>query len=83
VADKRILLKFHYAPHKVTAATLEFIKPPLTEVIDRLTFNPELIAGYQVTYVVFTLFGCFTTVFYLWMLHGIDDISRMMSSDEL
>ncbi|GFG37844.1 hypothetical protein Cfor_03154 [Coptotermes formosanus] len=47
VADNHIFLKFHYAPCKVTAATREFIKPPLTEISERLTFNPELTAGYQ------------------------------------
>ncbi|XP_021925034.1 dynein regulatory complex subunit 7 isoform X2 [Zootermopsis nevadensis] len=47
VTDNHILLKFHYAPGKVTAATREFIKPPLTEMTDRLTFNPDLTVGYQ------------------------------------
>ncbi|PSN57290.1 Dynein regulatory complex subunit 7 [Blattella germanica] len=47
VADNQILLKFHYAPNNVTAATREFIKPKLSEMGDRLTFNPDLTAGYQ------------------------------------
>ncbi|XP_023719299.1 dynein regulatory complex subunit 7 isoform X2 [Cryptotermes secundus] len=47
VADNQILLKFHCAPGKITAATREFIKPPLTEMAEKLTFNPDLTAGYQ------------------------------------
>jgi hypothetical protein len=53
VADNQILLKFHYAPGKITAATREFIKPPLTEMAEKLTFNPDLTAGYQVSSVLF------------------------------
>jgi hypothetical protein len=74
VADNRILLKFHYAPGKVTAATREFIKPPLTEMADRLTFNPNLTAGYQVSSVLFSLFGYFATLYHLCMLCGIEEI---------
>jgi hypothetical protein len=48
VADNHIFLKFHYAPGKITAATREFIKPPMMEISEKLTFNPELTAGYQV-----------------------------------
>jgi hypothetical protein len=48
VADNHIFLKFHYAPGRITAATREFIKPPQMEISERLTFNPELTAGYQV-----------------------------------
>jgi hypothetical protein len=53
VADNQILLKFHCAPGKITAATREFIKPPLTEMAEKLTFNPDLTAGYQVSSVLF------------------------------
>jgi hypothetical protein len=74
VIDNRILLKFHYAPGKVTAATREFIKPPLKEMTDRLTFNPDLTAGYQVSLVLFSLFGHFTMLYHLWILCGIDEI---------
>jgi len=59
VADNHIFLKFHYAPGKITAATREFIKPPMMEISEKLTFNPELTAGYQVNSGLFNLFACF------------------------
>jgi hypothetical protein len=37
------------------------MKPPLTEMAEGVTFNPELTAGYQVSTVLFHLFGYFTT----------------------
>ncbi|KRT84369.1 hypothetical protein AMK59_1088 [Oryctes borbonicus] len=47
IIDKEIHLKFHYDKGKVTASTRDFIKPPMAEMGDRLTFNPELTSGYQ------------------------------------
>ncbi|KAJ9591544.1 hypothetical protein L9F63_001898, partial [Diploptera punctata] len=47
IEDNQIQLKFHYAPDKITAATRDFIKPKTIEIGERLTFNPDLTAGYQ------------------------------------
>lgn len=39
-------IKFHYGKGKVTASTRHFIKPPLNEMGEELTFNPALTSGY-------------------------------------
>ena len=73
VADNHIFLKFHYAPGKITAATREFIKPPLMEISEKLTFNPELTAGYQVNSELFNLFAYFIKLLNLWIVCSIDE----------
>lgn len=47
IIAKEIHLKFHYDKGKVTASTRDFIKPPMSEMSDRLIFNPDLTSGYQ------------------------------------
>jgi len=73
VADNHIFLKFHYAPGKITAATREFIKPPMMEISEKLIFNPELTAGYQVNSGLFNLFACFIRLHNLWILCSRDE----------
>ena len=68
VADNHIFLKFHYAPGKITAATREFIKPPMMDTAEKLTFNPELTAGYQVNSGLFNLFSYFIKLHNLWIV---------------
>jgi hypothetical protein len=72
VADNHIFLKFHYAPGKITAATREFIKPPLTEISEKLTFNPELTAGYQVNSGLFNVFDYVIKLHNLWIVCSTD-----------
>jgi hypothetical protein len=79
VADSQILLKFHYAPGKITAGTCEFIKPPLTEMAEKLTFNPDLTAGYQVSSVWFNGFIYFTSLHHV----ALEGFCRMMLGNEL
>ncbi|XP_022914015.1 dynein regulatory complex subunit 7 [Onthophagus taurus] len=47
ILAKEIRLKYHYGEGKVTASTRIFIKPPMAEMADRLTFDPALTSGYQ------------------------------------
>jgi hypothetical protein len=68
VADNHIFLKFHYAPGKITAATREFIKPPMMDISEKLTFNPELTAGYQVNSGLFNLSLYFIKLHHLWLV---------------
>ncbi|CAG2060819.1 unnamed protein product, partial [Timema podura] len=48
VAENRMTLKFHYDKGNVSANILEFTKPPISELGDRLTFNPAMMYIYQV-----------------------------------
>jgi len=73
VADNHIFLKFHYAPGKITASTREFIKPPMMGISEKLTFNPELTAGYQVNSGLFDLFACSIRLHNLWVVCSIDE----------
>lgn len=47
--DNEINLKYHYDKGRVTAATRRFVKPPISEQGDRLTFNPSMTSGYMVS----------------------------------
>nr|CAD7267963.1 unnamed protein product [Timema shepardi] len=47
VAENRMTLKFHYDTGNVSANILEFTKPPVSELGDRLTFNPAMVSIYQ------------------------------------
>nr|CAD7414423.1 unnamed protein product [Timema cristinae] len=47
VAENRMTLKFHYDQGNVSANILEFTKPPVSELGDRLTFNPAMVSIYQ------------------------------------
>ncbi|KAF5280263.1 hypothetical protein FQR65_LT03071 [Abscondita terminalis] len=47
IAEGEIHLKFQYEEGRVTASTRDFIKPPLSEVTESLSFKPEQTVGYQ------------------------------------
>ncbi|XP_017779621.1 PREDICTED: dynein regulatory complex subunit 7 [Nicrophorus vespilloides] len=44
---RQMHLKFHYDRGKITASTRTFLKPPLTDMVDGVSFKPELTYGYQ------------------------------------
>lgn len=47
IRDRQINLKYHYGKDNVTAATRTFIKPPISEMGEGMSFRPELTYGYQ------------------------------------
>ncbi|XP_050298709.1 dynein regulatory complex subunit 7 [Anthonomus grandis grandis] len=47
IRDREIHLKYHYGKDNVTASTRTFIKPPISEMGEGMTFRPELTYGYQ------------------------------------
>ncbi|KAH1000811.1 hypothetical protein HUJ04_013096 [Dendroctonus ponderosae] len=47
IRERAIHLKFQYGKDNVTASTRTFIKPPISEMGDSMTFKPELTYGYQ------------------------------------
>lgn len=56
--ENEIDLKYHYDIRRITAATRRFIKPPISEQGDRLTFNPSMTSGYMVNSFV----SCITVI---------------------
>lgn len=47
ILDRKILIKYHYGDNNLTASTRTFIKPPISEMGEEMTFKPELTYGYQ------------------------------------
>ncbi|KAF7280698.1 hypothetical protein GWI33_005555 [Rhynchophorus ferrugineus] len=47
IKDREIYLKYHYGKDNITASTRNFIKPPISEMGEGMTFRPELTTGYQ------------------------------------
>ncbi|XP_049785904.1 dynein regulatory complex subunit 7 [Schistocerca cancellata] len=47
LAENEIRLRYYHGPHQITGAVREFIKPPLSERGENLTFDPDLTRGHQ------------------------------------
>ncbi|XP_075223925.1 coiled-coil domain-containing protein lost boys [Lycorma delicatula] len=47
IQTNEIILKYHYADDKITAAMRRFTKPPMLQLGDRLTYNSDLFTIYK------------------------------------